>query len=90
MRCGLIAVLSMLLLGAGEYSAPQTQGQSGAARWFGDVMLIDQDGKRVRLYEDMMERQIVVVNAFFTSCHAACPLVMGTLSHLQAQLGRAG
>ena len=40
----------------------------------------------VRLYEDLMAGQVVVVNAFYTGCRAACPQAMGTLSHLQAKL----
>jgi protein SCO1/2 len=40
----------------------------------------------VRLYEDLMAGQVVVVNAFYTGCRAACPQAMGTLSNLQARL----
>jgi protein SCO1/2 len=75
-----------LLLGAADYPPPQKMRQTGAAQWFGNVTLTDQDGRRVRLYEDLMAGQVVVVNAFYTGCRAACPQAMGTLAHLQARL----
>ena len=86
MRRGVVAALALLLLGAGDYPPPRTMRQTGAAQWFGNVILTDQDGRRVRLYEDLMAGQVVVVNAFYTGCRAACPQAMGTLAHLQAQL----
>ena len=86
MRYGWVAVVSLLLLGAADYPPPQTMRQTGVAQWFGGMVLQDQDGKRVHLYADLMEGHVVVINAFYAGCRAACPQVMGTLSHLQAQL----
>jgi protein SCO1/2 len=83
---GTAAVLALLLLGAADYPPPQTIRQTGAALWFGNVILTDQDGRHVRLYEDILAGHVVVVNAFYTGCRSACPLAMGTLSHLQAKL----
>ena len=80
------AVLALLLLTGADYPPPQTMRQSGAAQWFGNVTLTDQNSRPVRLYEDLMAGQIVVVNAYYTGCRAACPEAMGTLSHLQAKL----
>ena len=86
MRRGLGAVLALLLLTGADYPPPQSMRQSGAAQWFGNLTLTHQDGRPVRLYEDLMAGQVVVVNAFYTGCRAACPQAMGTLSHLQAKL----
>jgi protein SCO1/2 len=80
------AVLALLLLTGADYPPPQTMRQSGAAQWFGNVTLTDQNSRPVRLYEDLMAGQVVVVNAYYTGCRAACPEAMGTLSHLQAKL----
>jgi protein SCO1 len=79
-------VLALLLLTAADYPPPQAMRQSGAAQWFGNVTLTDQDGRPVRLFEDLMAGQVVVVNAFYTGCRAACPQAMGTLANLQARL----
>jgi protein SCO1/2 len=86
MRRRLGAVLALLLLTGADYPPPQAMRQSGAEQWFGNVTLTDQNGRPVRLYEDLMAGQVVVVNAFYTGCRAACPQAMGTLSQLQAKL----
>jgi protein SCO1/2 len=83
---GVLALPLLLLLGAADYPPPQTIQQTGAALWFSNIALTDQDGRHVRLYDDLMKGQVVVVNAFYTGCRSACPQVMGTLSHLQAKL----
>jgi protein SCO1/2 len=80
------AVLALLLLGAADYPPPQAMRQTGAARWFGAVALTDQNGRHVRLYDDLMAGQVLVVNAFYTGCRSACPQAMGSLAHLQARL----
>jgi protein SCO1 len=85
MKRGIVVVLA-LLLAAADAPPPQTLRQSGAALWFGNVVLTDQDGRQVRLYDDLLAGHVVVVNAFYTGCRSACPEVMGTLSHLQAKL----
>jgi protein SCO1 len=84
-RC-LVAVAALLLTGAADYPPPQAMRQSGAAVWFGQLTLTDQAGRQVRLYEDLMAGNIVIVNAFYTGCRASCPQVMGTLSNLRGQL----
>jgi protein SCO1 len=68
---------------AQEYPPPRTVQLPDPAHWFGGLTLIDQDGHDVRLYDDLMAGQIVVVNAFYTSCRAACPPVMGNMALLQ-------
>jgi protein SCO1 len=75
-----------LLLVAADYPPPETLRQTGTAQWFSNLTLTDQDGHDLRLYEDLMAGQIVVVNAFYTGCRAACPQAMGILAHLQARL----
>ena len=46
---------------------------SPAEKYFTDVELIDQNGKKVRFYTDVLKGKTVVVNAFFTSCTSVCP-----------------
>jgi len=87
-RC-LVAALALLLMAA-DAPSPQAVRQSGAEKWFGGLTLVDQDGRHVRLYEDLMAGHVVVVNAFYTGCRAACPQVMGTLADLRDQLALDG
>jgi protein SCO1 len=85
MRPRTVVLLALVLLGA-DRPPPQMMRQTGAEQWFGSIILTDQDGRQVRLYNDLMAGRVVVVNAFYAGCRSACPQVMGTLSHLQAKL----
>lgn len=38
-----------------------------------DVMLLDQDGNKVRFYSDLIKDKVVVINFIFTSCKVVCP-----------------
>lgn len=86
MRRAWLLIVVLVLAGAADYPAPQTMRQTGAAHWFGGVRLVDQNGKDVRLFDDLMDGRVVVISAFYAGCRAACPQVMGELSHLQAQV----
>lgn len=56
-----------------------------------DVELLDQDGKKVRLYSDLIKGRVVVVSFFFTNCTFICPAQGRALARLQEQLaGRLG
>jgi len=60
---------------------------SPAHKYFTDVELVDQDGRTRRLYSDLLAGKIVVVEAFFTSCTTACPVLAERLAALQESLG---
>jgi protein SCO1/2 len=60
---------------------------SGAAKYFDGIDLVDQDGRNVDLYRDVIANHVAVIHTFFTSCTASCPVVMSTLKSLQGVLG---
>jgi protein SCO1/2 len=60
---------------------------SPARKFFTDVELVDQDGRTHRLYSDLLQGKVVVVEAFFTSCTGSCPVLGERLAALQAWLG---
>lgn len=64
-------------------SAPPAAGQSPAQKYFTDVELIDQDGRRVRLYSDLLKGKTVVVNAFFATCQGVCAPMNENLRRVQ-------
>lgn len=71
-------------------SQPQvsTQGEmSPAHKYFGDVKLIDQDGKEMRLYSDLLQGKSVVINVVFTTCTSACPAMTAAFTKIQDHLG---
>src|ERR1700688_308222 len=60
---------------------------SPAHKYFSDVELVDQDGRRHRFYSDLLQGKIVVVAAFFTSCTTSCPILAERMAALQERVG---
>ncbi|MCI0487542.1 MAG: SCO family protein [Blastocatellia bacterium] len=69
---------------AEEKSLPS---ESPAQKYFTDVVLINQDGKQMRLYSDLLKGKVVVINAFFTTCQGSCPVMAGNFAAIQDWLG---
>lgn len=69
--------------------APTTdKGQSAGAKYFSDVELLDQDGRKVRFYSDVLKGRTVVINALFTSCTNVCPPMSRNFERIQEALGQ--
>jgi protein SCO1/2 len=61
---------------------------SGAAAYFGSLpALVDQDGRPVQLYADLMKGKVVVIDAIFTTCQGACPVMSRNFAKIQDWLG---
>ena len=60
---------------------------SAAAKYFGEVELIDQEGRKVRFYSDVLKGKTVVVNALFTTCTNVCPPISRNFERIQEALG---
>jgi protein SCO1 len=60
---------------------------SPAQKYFTDVELINQDGKKVRFYSDVLKGKTVIVNAFFTTCTSVCPPMNRNMEKIQEVLG---
>jgi protein SCO1 len=52
-----------------------------------DVQLVDQQGRTVRLWSDLMRGQVVVIHSFFTRCKTICSPMAATLSRVRKELG---
>jgi cytochrome oxidase Cu insertion factor (SCO1/SenC/PrrC family) len=56
-----------------------------------DVELLDQDGRKVRFYSDLVRGKVVAINFIFTTCTTVCPPLGATFARVQRELGeRAG
>jgi protein SCO1/2 len=56
-----------------------------------DVELLDQNGRTVRFYTDLVKGKVVAVNFIFTTCTTICPPLGATFARVQKELGeRAG
>ena len=70
-----------------DHSKMAAADSSPAAKYFTDVELIDQDGKKVHFYTDVLKGKTVVVNAFFTTCTSVCPPMNRNMEKIQELLG---
>ncbi len=76
---------------AAARSAETARGEKAARRYFTDLELITQDGKRVRFYTDVLKDKVVLINFIYTRCKDACPLLTQKLTlvrdAVEGQLG---
>lgn len=66
---------------------PQATPDPGAQRYFGEIPLVNQDGKTMRLYSDVLKGRTVVIDFMFTSCTGVCPILSRNFAHIQDWLG---
>jgi len=52
------------------------------ANYFPDMVLTNQDGKKFKLYDDLLKDKIVSINFIFTSCTNVCPLETARLKEV--------
>ena len=52
-----------------------------------DTELLDQNGKKIHFYTDLVKGQTVVINFIFTTCTTICPPLGATFARVQKELG---
>ena len=101
MRPILLGTLLVLLLAslanAQEPAAPSakppdkpTAAQSASAsaqNYFTDVLLVNQDGEKMRFYTDLLQGKTVIINSFFATCQGSCLPITRNLEKVQEALG---
>jgi cytochrome oxidase Cu insertion factor (SCO1/SenC/PrrC family) len=56
-----------------------------------DIDVLDQDGRKLRFYSDLVHGKTVAINFLFTTCTTICPPLAATFRKVQISLGdRAG
>ena len=73
--------------GHGAAAPKQEKSTPAAEQYFTDLELLDQDGKKVRLYTDLLKGKTVVVNTFFATCPTVCPPLTANLKKVQDHFG---
>jgi cytochrome oxidase Cu insertion factor (SCO1/SenC/PrrC family) len=96
------AVLMLIFCAPGSKTRAQTTQQANkqavttvghdhageaARNAFPDVEAMDQDGRPLHFYSDLIKGKKVIVNFIFTSCTYICPLQGANFSKIQAALG---
>ena len=97
MRRSITAIATVLLLTLSSSAQQAGQEQSPAVREINvagggrikipDLLLSDQDGRKVRFYSDLIQDKVVVLNFVYTSCYYRCTRQGKILSDLQSLLG---
>ena len=67
--------------------APPEAGTTAAARYFPNTVLLTQDERRVRFYDDLLRGRIVLVNFMFTTCQGVCSPMTANMAKVQRYLG---
>jgi protein SCO1 len=67
--------------------ASPREGDQAAQRYFSNTILVDQSGRRLRFYDDLLRDKTVVINVFFSQCTGSCVTMGSTLTKLQERLG---
>jgi cytochrome oxidase Cu insertion factor (SCO1/SenC/PrrC family) len=60
---------------------------SAAGKYFSDVELMDQDGRKLRFYTDVLKNKVVAINTFYTTCTSICPPMNRNFEKMQEALG---
>ena len=81
MKTRILSAALLVLLAAAPAVADE---RIDAARgYFGNTELVDQHGKTVSFYDDLLRDKIVVIDAFFTTCTGICPVMGRALKAIQ-------
>ena len=73
--------------GSNQQSPAAKPEQSPAQHYFTDVVLINQNGDKMRFYSDLLQGKVVIINSFFGTCQGVCLPMNRNLEKLQEALG---
>lgn len=70
-------------------TTPVAEPEAGAGQKLNipDLELLDQDGRKIHFYTDLVKGQAVVINFIFTTCTTICPPLGATFARVQKELG---
>lgn len=74
--------MALALLSAGAASAASWHGD-----WFPNVVLTDQDGRKLKFYDDVIKGKIVALNFIYTKCKDVCPADTAQMLQVSTLLG---
>ncbi|WP_394751873.1 SCO family protein [Crenothrix sp.] len=79
-----VFISAIVFGGSPSWAAPEGSPWNGD--YFTNTKLVDQDGKTVHFYDDLIKGKIVVINFIFTHCGDSCPLETASLLRVQRLL----
>jgi protein SCO1/2 len=72
---------------ASQQQAAKPAAQSPAQTYFTDVVLVNQNGEKMRFYSDLLHGKVVIINSFFATCPGSCLPMERNLEKMQEALG---
>ena len=79
----------LLAVAALVFSAPFGAADSPwGESYFTNLEVVDQDGRKLRFYDDVLKDHQVVISFFFTSCKEICPVSTARLARVKDILGK--
>lgn len=84
--CLVIVFVSVVAVPA-QHQNHKEEPLTPAAKYFTDVELLDQDGRTLKFYSDVLKGKTVVINVLFTSCTNVCPPISRNFERIQDAIG---
>lgn len=81
----LFAAMVLCLFAERATAAPE--GSPWGENYFPNIPLVNQDGKMLHFYDDMIKGKVVAINFMYATCHDSCPLETAKLRQVQEALG---
>lgn len=73
-----------------EPKAPEESASSFSSMNIPDAQVLDQNGKELRFYSDLVKDKTVAINFIFTTCTAICPSLAATFRRVQQDAATRG
>lgn len=86
-RLALAVLLALAAFVSPAAAERPAEARESARTYFTDVELVNQDGETMRLYSDLMDGKIVVIDSIFTTCTAVCPVLGQKMQAIQEAAG---
>jgi protein SCO1 len=84
---GLVFLLLTVVTAVAQHENHGSTEPTPAAKYFSDVELLDQDGRKLKFHSDVLKGKTVVINALFTTCTNVCPPISRNFERIQDALG---
>ena len=85
-RCMLAALAALATLCLSAQGETQTR---RGPEFFPNLPVVNQDGRPLKFYDDLIKDKIVVVMFIYTSCTDICPLTTARMTQIEDRLGAA-
>jgi protein SCO1/2 len=79
----ILVLIACPLSAAAQYKQDKRPARDAIA----GVSLVDQDGKQIDFYDDLLKGRVVAINFIYTTCAAICPMQGNQFARLQEKLG---